>query len=58
MMVTLLTLGIVFLVIAFLAYVLGARGIAGFSMQIAKILIVVFVLLFVLSLLFGIAYNI
>ena len=57
-MVTLLTLGIVFLVIAFLAYVLGARGIAGFSMQIAKILIVVFVLLFILSLLFGIAYNI
>lgn len=57
-MVTLLGLGIVFLVIAFLAYIIGARGIAGFSMEIAKIIIVVFVVLFVLSLLFGAAFNI
>ena len=49
-MASLLDLGILFLVIAFIAYILGARGIAGFSMEIAKILIVVFVILFVLTL--------
>jgi len=48
----------VFLIIAFLAYVLGAKGIAGFSMGIAKILIVVFVGLFVLSFVFGAVLNI
>jgi uncharacterized membrane protein YtjA (UPF0391 family) len=57
-MVALLDLGIVFLIIAFLAYVLGARGIAGFSMEIAKIIIVVFVVLFLISLVFGAAFNI
>ncbi len=55
---SLLGVAIVFLVIAFVAYVFGARGIAGFSMEIAKILIVVFVALFVVSLLFGMAFNI
>ncbi len=57
-MATLLGLGILFLIIAFIAYLFGARGIAGFSMQIAKILIIVFVILFVVSLLFGFAFNI
>jgi len=52
-MVDLLGLGIVFLIIAFLAYAFGARGIAGFSMEVAKILFVVFVALFLLSLIFG-----
>jgi uncharacterized membrane protein YtjA (UPF0391 family) len=53
-MTSLIDLAILFLVIAFIAYVLGARGIAGFSMEIAKILIVVFVVLFIVTLLFGI----
>jgi uncharacterized membrane protein YtjA (UPF0391 family) len=57
-MATLLDLGILFLVIAFLAYVFGARGVAGFSMEIAKILIVLFLILFALSVLFGLAFNI
>jgi uncharacterized membrane protein YtjA (UPF0391 family) len=57
-MATLLGLAILFLVIAFVAYVLGAKGIAGFSMGIAKILGVVFVALFVLSLVFGLVLNI
>lgn len=57
-MTTLLDLGIIFLIIAFLAYVVGARGIAGFSMEIAKIIIIIFVVLFVVSLLFGAAFNI
>jgi uncharacterized membrane protein YtjA (UPF0391 family) len=52
-MIDLIGLAIVFLIIAFLAYIFGARGIAGFSMDIAKILIVVFVVLFVLTLLFS-----
>jgi uncharacterized membrane protein YtjA (UPF0391 family) len=57
-MATLLDIGILFLVIAFIAYIFGARGIAGFSMEIAKILIVVFIILFVLSVLLGLALNI
>ncbi|MDA4117439.1 MAG: DUF1328 domain-containing protein [Thaumarchaeota archaeon] len=52
-MATLLGLALLFLVIAFVAYIVGARGIAGFSMDIAKILIVVFLVLFVVTLLFG-----
>jgi uncharacterized membrane protein YtjA (UPF0391 family) len=55
---SLLGLAIVFLVIALIAYAVGARGIAGFTMEIAKILIVVFLILFVLTLLFGGSVNI
>jgi len=39
----------VFIIIAFAAWILGARGTAGFSWGIAKFLIVVFVVLFVIS---------
>jgi uncharacterized membrane protein YtjA (UPF0391 family) len=52
-MVDLLGLAVLFLIIAFVAYILGARGIAGFTMEIAKILIIVFVILFVITLIFG-----
>lgn len=45
----LLSLAIVFLVLALVAYLLGAGGVAGFSMDIAKILIVVFIILAVLA---------
>lgn len=51
---TLLGLAVLFLIIAFIAYLLGAKGVAGFSMDIAKILIVLFLVLFVLALVFGI----
>jgi uncharacterized membrane protein YtjA (UPF0391 family) len=54
---TLLGLAVLFLIIALVAYVVGAKGVAGFSMGIAKVLVVVFIVLFVLSLVFGIAYN-
>lgn len=57
-MATLLGVAILFLIIALVAYVLGAKGVAGFSMQIAKVLIVVFLILFVLSLVFGLVLNI
>jgi uncharacterized membrane protein YtjA (UPF0391 family) len=42
----LLDIAILCLVVAFVAYVLGAKGLAGFSMSIAKVMVVVFVLLF------------
>jgi uncharacterized membrane protein YtjA (UPF0391 family) len=56
-MIDLIGLAVVFLVIALVAYAVGARGIAGFSMEIAKILIIVFVALFLLALVFGVAIT-
>lgn len=50
----LLGLIVLFLVLALAAYVLGARGVAGFSMEIARVLIVVFVILAVLALIVGV----
>ncbi|PSP99990.1 hypothetical protein BRC89_03130 [Halobacteriales archaeon QS_4_70_19] len=41
---------VVFLVLAVVAALLGARGIAGVSMEIARILVVIFIILFVVSL--------
>ena len=51
-MADLLYLGIVFFVIALILGILGVRG-AGISMDIAKWLIIVFIILAVLSILFG-----
>lgn len=42
---------LVFFVLALVAYALGAQGIAGLSMDIAKILVVVFLVLAVVALL-------
>ena len=42
-------LAVLCLVLALVAYVLGARGIAGFSMDIAKWLIIIFVIVAVVS---------
>jgi len=55
---TLLGLAVLFLIIALVAYLFGAKGVAGLSMDIAKILILVFVVLFALALIFGIVLNI
>jgi uncharacterized membrane protein YtjA (UPF0391 family) len=57
-MATLLGLAIIFLIVAVLAYVFGAKGVAGLSMDIAKILIVVFVVLFAISFVLGAALNV
>lgn len=46
-----LELAIAFFVLALIAGVFGARGIAGLSMNIAKWLVIVFVILAVVSLL-------
>ena len=42
-------LAIAFLVLALIAYVVGARGIAGLSMEIARILVVIFIILAIIS---------
>ncbi|MFH5801129.1 DUF1328 domain-containing protein [Haladaptatus sp. CMAA 1911] len=47
-----LELAIGFFVLAIIAGVLGARGVAGLSMEVAKWLIIVFVILAIVSLLF------
>jgi len=44
-----LELAVVFFVLALLAAVLGARGVAGLSMEIAKWFVVIFVVLAVIS---------
>jgi uncharacterized membrane protein YtjA (UPF0391 family) len=41
----LIELAVLFLVLALVAYILGARGIAGFSMDIAKWLVIIFVII-------------
>ncbi|WP_048118026.1 DUF1328 domain-containing protein [Methanosarcina vacuolata] len=46
-------LAIFFLILAMIAYILGARGIAGFSMEIAKWLIIIFVILAIISIFYG-----
>ena len=51
-MADLIYLAVVFFVIALILGILGVRG-AGISMEIAKWLIIVFIILAVLSLIFG-----
>ena len=48
-MADLIGLAILFLILALVAYVLGARGIAGFSMTIAKWLVIIFVILAIVT---------
>ena len=49
----LIWLAVVFLVLALVFYILGARGVAGFSMEIAKILVIIFIIVAVITFLFG-----
>lgn len=42
-------LAVLFLILALVAAVLGARGVAGLSMEIAKWLIIIFVVLAIIS---------
>ncbi|MDR7666395.1 DUF1328 family protein [Methanosarcina sp. Z-7115] len=50
-------LAVALLVLALIAYVLGARGIAGFSMEIARWLVIIFVILAIISFFMG-AFNV
>lgn len=43
------SLAVVFIILAIAAYVVGARGIAGLTMRIAYILIIIFIVLAILS---------
>ena len=45
----LIELAVLFLVLALVAYILGARGIAGFSMDIAKWLVIIFVVIAIVA---------
>jgi uncharacterized membrane protein YtjA (UPF0391 family) len=45
----LIELAVLFLVLALIAYILGARGIAGFSMDIAKWLVIIFVIVAIVT---------
>ena len=49
----LVSIAIVFFVIAIVAYLLGARGVAGMSASIGRTLLFVFLVLAVISLIFG-----
>jgi uncharacterized membrane protein YtjA (UPF0391 family) len=51
-MADLIGLAVVFLILALIAYVLGARGIAGFSMEIAKWLVIIFIVLAIITFFF------
>ncbi len=52
-MADLLTLAIIFFILAIIAAVLGMWGVAGVSMDIAKWLVIIFVILAIISLVFG-----
>jgi uncharacterized membrane protein YtjA (UPF0391 family) len=49
-MADLIGLAIVFFILALIAGVLGARGVAGLSMDIAKWLVIIFIVLAIISL--------
>jgi uncharacterized membrane protein YtjA (UPF0391 family) len=49
----LIWLAVVFLILALVFYLLGARGIAGLSMEIAKILVIIFVIIAIITFIFG-----
>ncbi len=48
-MADLIGLAVLFLILALVAFVLGAKGIAGFSMTIAKWLVIIFVILAIIA---------
>ncbi len=50
---TLLMVGIIFLIIALVAYLLGARGVAGMSAGLGRTLLFVFLVLAVIFAIFG-----
>lgn len=54
---TLLVLGIVFFVIALIAYVMGARGVAGMSAGIGRTLLFVFLVLAVILVIVGLVQG-
>ncbi len=50
-----LTWAVVFLIIAIIAGIFGFRNVEGVAIQIAKVLFFIFIILFIVSLIFGLA---
>jgi uncharacterized membrane protein YtjA (UPF0391 family) len=48
-MADLIYLAVVFLILALVFFILGARGIAGFTMEIAKWLVIIFVVIAIIT---------
>jgi len=48
-MADLIYLAVIFLVLALVFYILGAKGIAGFTMEIAKWLVIIFVIVAIIT---------
>lgn len=48
---------ILFFILALVSYILGANGVAGLSMEIGRILIIVFVVLAIISFVLNITSN-
>jgi len=48
-MADLIYLAVIFLVLALVFYIFGAKGIAGFSMEIAKWLVIIFVVIAIVT---------
>jgi uncharacterized membrane protein YtjA (UPF0391 family) len=53
-MTILLDVAVLFLIVTFGAYLLGVKGVAGLSMEVAKVLIVMFVILFAATFIAGV----
>jgi uncharacterized membrane protein YtjA (UPF0391 family) len=51
-MADLIYLAVIFLVLALVFYIMGARGIAGFTMEIAKWLVIIFVVVAIITFIF------
>jgi len=51
-MMDLIGLAVTFLILALVAYILGARGFAGFSMEIARWLVIIFIVLAIITFFF------
>jgi uncharacterized membrane protein YtjA (UPF0391 family) len=51
-MADLIGLAVVFLILALIAYIIGERGIAGFSMEVAKWLVIIFIILAIITFFF------
>jgi uncharacterized membrane protein YtjA (UPF0391 family) len=52
-MADLIWLAVVFFVLAIVAWLLGARGVAGISAEAAKWMVIAFIVLAILSIIFG-----
>ncbi len=48
-MADLITLAVIFLILALVFFIMGMRGIAGFTMEIAKWLVIIFVVVAIIS---------